>query len=114
MKNLLTYIVLLFIVAAGCVSINETHNFDNGQMNLVAYSDYGSITEMIIEKGEGEAVAVMGLLKDDGITPEGLSATWDENGEMLVLKDELKTVKEMESILLAYLHNDLNLKSQFE
>jgi hypothetical protein len=131
--------ILILIGLQSCGEINTTKNFANGQKNLVVFSDYGSKTDTIIEnvneqqirtemnkinwnkyhmvyieRNVGEMIGVLGLLKDDGITPPGLTSTWDENGKMLVMKNDPKTPEELTDILIAYLNDDKDLKNKFE
>lgn len=131
--------ILILIGLQSCGEITTTKNFQNGQKNLVVFSDYGSKTDTIIEnvneqqirtemnkinwnkyhmvyieRNVGEMIGVLGLLKDDGITPPGLTSTWDENGKMLVMKKDPKTPEELTDILISYLNDDKDLKNKFE
>ncbi len=131
--------ILILIGLQSCGEITTTKNFENGQKNLVVFSDYGSKTDTIIEnvneqqiktamnkidwknyhmvyieKNIGEMIGVLGLTEDDGITPAGLTSTWDENGKMLVMKKEPKTIEELTNILISYLNDDTELKSKYE
>ncbi len=131
--------ILILIGLQSCGDINTTKNFENGQKNLVVFSDYGSKTDTIIEnvseqqiktimnktdwnnfhmvyieRNIGEMTGVEGLLKDDGITPPGLSSSWYEDGKMLVMKNDPKTVEELTNILILYLNDDKELKNKYE
>jgi len=130
--------ILLFSILIGlqsCGPVTTTSNFEKGQKNLVVFSDYGSKTDTIIEnvseeqiktimdkvdwnnyhmvyleRNVGEMVGVLGLMKDDGITPPGLTSTWDEDKKMLVVKNDPKTVEELTSILISYLNDSKDFK----
>lgn len=142
MTNLISKFFQSALVLVGlqsCGGINTTTNFQNGQKNLVVFSDYGSNTDTVIENvGEdqikdimdkidwnsyhmvyiernvGEMIGVLGLLKDDGTTPPGLTSTWDEQGTMLVMKNDPKTVEDLTRILISYLKDDKELKNEYE
>lgn len=103
MTNLIAKFVHSVLVLVGLQSpgsINTTTNFQNGQKNLVVFSDYGNNTDVIIEnineeqinsimnkidwnnyhmvyleRNAGEMIGVLGLLTDDGTTLRGLTST---------------------------------------
>lgn len=115
-------------------SINITHDFSNRQMNLIVHSNHKVAQDKVIfnvseseiiktmklldwkefqivslEKAEGEFLGVSGNLEDDG-----LSASWDEGGEMYIIKDAPESVQEMIDLLIRYLKGDHKLKELFE
>ena len=120
-------------------SPNVTHDFSNGQMNLVAYSNYGDKLEktiynaserdieetinsldwsnfniVVLERAEWEYLTVSGLLEDDGTTPPGLASTWDEQKELYVTKEAPETLQDLIELMTRYLNRDASLKSLYE